>query len=206
MLKELLKNTKLMSKVHNLITENKEEILDIVIFGSSVKGKEKPRDIDLFVIYKTKVNSELSYKIKKEFEILGFEIDLVAKNYSGLFDSSFIARESYLSEGYSLLNKKFIADGFGYKPMILFRYDIKSFNKSQRMRFYYSLYGRNTEGMLKKLRLYKFSERIIISPVEESERVKDYLNSWKIQYIEIPILIPIRILESEVFNVSKIHH
>ena len=200
MLKELLKNTRLMSKIYSVIKENKDEILDIVIFGSSVKGKEKPRDIDLFVIYKTKVNSELSYKIKKEFEILGFEIDLVAKNYSGLFDSSFIARESYLSEGYSLLNKKFIADGFGYKPMILFRYDIKSFNKSQRMRFYYSLYGRNTEGMLKKLRLYKFSERIIISPVEESERVKDYLNSWKIQYIEIPILIPSRILESEVFQ------
>ena len=206
MLKELLKNTKLMSKIHSIIKKYEDEILDIAVFGSYVRGKEKPRDLDVLIIYKTKVNPELNYKIKKEFKIFGFEIDLVSKTYSGLFDSSFIARESYLSEGYSLLNKKFIADGFGYKPMILFRYDIKSFNKSQRMRFYYSLYGRNTEGMLKKLRLYKFSERIIISPVEESERVKDYLNSWKIQYIEIPILIPIRILESEVFNVSKIHH
>lgn len=203
MLKELLKNTKLMSKVHSLITENKEEILDIVLFGSLVRGKEKPRDIDVLIIYKTKVNPELNYKIKKEFEIIGFETDLVAKNYSGLFESSFIARESYLSEGYSLLNKKFIADGFGYNPMILFRYDIKSLNKSQRMRFYYSLYGRNSEGMLKKLGLYKFSERIIISPVEESERVKDYLNSWKMQYTEIPILIPIRILESEVFGKQR---
>ena len=127
MLKELLRNTKLISKIHNITKENKEEILDIVLFGSSVKGKEKPRDIDLLIIYKTKINSELNYKIKKEFEILGIEVDLVAKNYSGLFDSSFIARESYLSEGYSLSNKKFIAGGFGFKPMVLFRYDIKNF-------------------------------------------------------------------------------
>ena len=200
MLKELLMNTKLMNKAHNIIKENKGEILDIVLFGSLVKGKEKPKDIDLLIIYKTKINSELNYKIKKELEILGFDVDLVAKNYSGLFDSSFIARESYLSEGYSLSNKKFIAGGFGFKPMVLFRYDIKNFNKSQRMRFYYSLYGRNSEGMLEKLKLYKFSERIIISPVEESEEVKDYLNSWNIKYLEIPILIPSRIVESEAFK------
>lgn len=200
MLRELLKNTKLMSKVYNIIKENKEEILDIVLFGSSVRGKEKPRDLDLLVIYKTKINPELNYKLKKEFEILKVEIDIVSKSYTDLFKSTFLARESYLSEGFSLVQKKFIAGGLGYMPMILFRYDIKNFNKSQRMRFYYSLYGRNTEGMLKKLRLYKFSERIIISPVEESERVKEYLNNWNIKYIEMPILIPTRIVESEIFE------
>jgi len=199
MLKELLKNTKLISKIRSIAKEN-EEILDIILFGSAVRGKEKPRDIDLLVIYKTKINSELSYQIKKEFEVTGFEIDLVSKSYSDLFKSAFIARESFLSEGFSLIQKKFIADGLGYKPLVMFRYDIKTFNKSQRMRFYYSLYGRNSEGMLKKLKLYKFSERIIISSIEESEEVKEYLNSWNIKYLEIPILMPARILESEVFR------
>ena len=200
MLKKLLTNTKLMSEVLKIIKENGEEIIDIVLFGSLVKGKETPKDIDLLVIYKTIINSELNYKIKKEFEVLGLEVDLAAKTYSGLFESSFIARESYLSEGYSLLNKKFIAGGFGYKSMIIFRYGLGNLNKSQRMRFYYSLYGRNSEGMLKKLKLYKFSERIIISSVEESERVKDYLKSWSITYLEVPALIPARIVESEVFK------
>lgn len=200
MLKELLKNTKLMSKINDICKDYENEILDIVLFGSSIRGKEKPRDIDLLVIYKTKINSELSYKIKKEFEVLNVEVDLVSKSYSDLFKSTFVARESFLSEGFSLIQTKFIADGFGYKPMVLFRYDLKSFNKSQRMRFYYSLYGRNSEGMLKQLKSYKFSERIIIAPVEESERVKEYLNSWNIKYLEMPILIPTRILESDVFK------
>ena len=200
MLRELLKNTKLMSKIGNLAKERESDILDIVIFGSSAKGKEKPHDLDLLVIYKKKADSELSYKIKKEFEILGVEIDLVSKTYDELFDASFVVRESYLSEGYSLVRKKLVAEGLGYAPMVIFRYGLGNFNKSQRMRFYYSFYGRNTEGMLKKLRLHKFSERVIISPVEESERVKDYLNSWKIKYLEIPVLMPIRILESEALN------
>ena len=200
MLKELLKNTKLAYKIQNIAKENADEILDIVMFGSSVKGKEKPKDVDLLVIYKTKINQELSYKIKKEIEDLGFEIDLVSKTYKDLFDSAFIARESYISEGYSLIQKKFVANGLGYRPMVLFRYNIGNFNKSQRMRFYYSLYGRNSEGMLKKLKLYKFSERIILSPVEESEKVKDYLNSWKMDYLEFSILIPTRILESDTFK------
>ena len=200
MLKELSRNTKLISRINGLMKDYKDEVLDIVLFGSSAKGKDKPGDLDLLIIYKSKVNSELNYKIKKELEILGFEIDLTAKTYNDLFESSFIARESYLSEGYSIIQKKFIAQGFGYKPMVIFKYDIKNFNKSQRMRFYYSLYGRNSEGMLKKLKLYKFSERIIISPVEESERVKDYLNSWKMPYAEIPVLLPLRILESDVFS------
>lgn len=200
MLKELLRNTKLMSKVNVLIKKNKDKILDIILFGSFVKGKEKPRDIDLLVIYKTKIDSELDYKIKKEFEVFSFEVDLVSKIYNDLFKSTFLARESYLSEGYSLIQKKFISDGLGYKPMVLFRYDIRHFNKSQRMRFYYSLYGRNSEGILKKLKLYKFSERVIMAPVEESERVKEYFSTWGIKYLEIPILIPLRIVESEVFK------
>ena len=200
MLKELSKNTKLISKANKIFKDNKDEIMDTVLFGSSMRGKEKPGDIDLLIIYKTKINSELNYRIKNEFEIIGFETDLESKSYADLFKSDFLAREAYLSEGYSLVQKKFIADGFGYKPMVLFRYDIKNFNKSQRMRFYYSMYGRNSEGMLKRLGLYKFSERIIISPVEESERVKDYLNSWNIKYLEIPILLPARILESDVFR------
>ena len=200
MLKELLKNTKLLSKIYRIYEENENEILDIVIFGSFVKGKDKPKDIDVLLIYKSKINAELSHNIKKEFEAFNLEVDLVSKAYNDLFKSAFVARESYLSEGYSLVQKNFIAGGLGFKPMILLKYDISNLNKSERMRFYYSLYGRNAEGMIEKLKLFKFSERILISPVDESEEAKEYLDSWGIKYLEVPVLIPLRILESEAFK------
>src|SRR3989344_6409 len=142
MLKELLKNTKLMSNLYRTYEENKNEILDIVIFGSFVRGKEKPKDIDLLLIYKSKVNAELSYSIKKEFESFNLKVDLVSKAYSDLFKSAFVARESYFSEGYSLVQKGFISEKLGFKPTVLFRYGLSNLNKSERMRFYYSLYGR----------------------------------------------------------------
>ena len=200
MLKELLKNTKLMSNLYRTYEENKNEILDIVIFGSFVRGKEKPKDIDLLLIYKSKVNAELSYSIKKEFESFNLKVDLVSKAYDDLFKSTFVARESYLSEGYSLVQKGFISEKLGFKPVVLFRYDLTNLNKSERMRFYYSLYGRNSEGIIKKLGLTKFSERILISPIDKSEEVKEYLDNWKIGYLETPILVPSRILESEAFK------
>ena len=34
----------------------------------------------------------------------------------------------------------------------------------------------------------------------ESEKVKDYLNSWKMDYLEVQILIPTRILESDIIK------
>ena len=200
MLKELLQNAKLMSKIYRIYAENKNEILDIVIFGSFVRGKEKPKDIDLLLIYKSKVNAELSYNIKKEFEAFNLKVDLASKVYADLFKSAFVARESYLSEGYSLVQKGFISEKLGFKPVVLFRYDLTNLNKSERMRFYYSLYGRNSEGIIKKLGLTKFSERILISPIDKSEEVKEYLDNWKIGYLETPILMPSRILESEAFK------
>ena len=147
-----------MSKIYRIYEENENEILDIVIFGSFVKGKDKPKDIDVLLIYKSKINVELSYNIKKEFEAFNLEVDLVSKAYNDLFKSSFVARESYLSEGYSLVQKGFISEKLGFKPVVLFRYDLSNLNKSERMRFYYSLYGRNSEGIIKKLDLTKFSE------------------------------------------------
>ena len=202
MLKELLKNKKLMSKIKEIIKEEKD-ILDLIIFGSSLKGKDKPEDFDVLIIYKNKFNLDLNYEIKKEFEKTGVKADITAKQYSDLFKPDFVAREAFLSEGYSLIQKKFIADGLGFKPMVLFRYELGNFNKSQRMRFYYSLYGRTTEGIIKKLKLYKFSERVILSPVDKSEKVKEYLNSWNIQFVEFPILLPMRLLDSKVLNDKK---
>ena len=200
MLKELLKNTKLLSKIYRIYEENENEILDIVIFGSFVKGKDKPKDMDVLLIYKSKINAELSYNIKKEFEAFNLEVDLVSKAYNDLFKSAFVARESYLSEGYSLVQRGFISEKLGFKPAVLFRYGLSNLNKSERMRFYYSLYGRNSEGIIKKLDLTKFSERILISPIDKSEEAKEYLDNWKIKYLEMPILMPSRILESEAFK------
>ena len=190
MSKELLKNTKFKSKAKSFFKKNSEEILDIIIFGSSVRNKEKPNDIDIAVIYKNKSNIETSYELKKEFRKEGFEVQILDLTYFKLIEGSYIASEGIISDGYSLVYDKFLSEGLGYINFYLFRYDLKGLTKSQRMRFYYSLYGRNKEqeGILKELKSIKFSDSILLSPIETSERMKVYLDSWNIKYIQFPIL------------------
>ncbi len=47
--------------------------------------------------------------------------------------------------------------------------------------------------VLKEVNGIKFSETILLSPVENAERVKEYLEGWNIKFIQFPILIPSRL-------------
>jgi len=195
MLKKRLKNTKLKSELEKFYKNNKESILDIILFGSFVKGKYNPRDIDILILYKGKKDFDKTYELKKILEKNNYNTDITNKTYLEIFSESFKAREGLLSEGYSIIAKKFLSEGLGYFSLILFKYELKGFNKSNRMRFYYSLYGRNKNdnGIIKDLNAVKFSDTILLCPVENAEKMKEYLDYWKIKYIEFPVMIPIRL-------------
>ncbi len=203
MLIKLLKNIKLISKIKSFYNKNKENILDIIIFGSSVRGKEKPEDVDLLIIFKDEVILDLSYSLRKMIENFSYNVEIISKKYDEIFSPNFMARESILSEGISVIYNKSISEGLGYSNFILFKYNLKGFSKSNRMRFYYSLYGRDKKsGILNNLSLIKFSDTILISPIDKSELAKEFLENWKIEYLEIPILIPTRIIKIKIFKKS----
>lgn len=195
MSKELLANTKFKSKVKEFFERNKDKIIDIILFGSSVKGKKEPSDIDILLIHKDKKDLDVSYALKKSLNSFGLNLQIIDKTYPELFKDAFQAKEAFLSEGYSLVYEHFLSVGLGYMGFILFKYELKGFNKSKSMRFYYSLYGRNKseEGMLKKLKAIKFSNSIILCPLESCEELKDYMHTWEIQYTDFPVLIPSRL-------------
>ena len=193
MLSEQLK--KLESASKKFYEENKKEVLDIILFGSVLKGKEKPRDVDILLLFKEKNSLDLMQKLRKLLGLITDKpVEVTGKTYRELFSENFIAREALLSEGYSLINKASIAKGMGYQPEIMFNYNLKGKNKSERMRFYYSLYGRGVPGILKKLNSIKYTDTIIICPVEHQEEMRSFLDSWKIEFKDTPILIPSRIV------------
>lgn len=199
MLDKLLKNIKFRSEVKNFFSQNKEKLIDIILFGSITRGKEEPKDIDIFILYKDKVDLNLDHILKKKLEKLNIQI--TSKSYKELFESSFKAREAILSEGYSLILNKKISKGFGFINFVLFRYELKGKNKSERMRFYYSLYGRGKEkGILDKLKGLKFSGSTIFCPIESAEEMKEFFQNWNINYTNFPTLIPERIVISKALS------
>src|SRR3989344_4160672 len=140
MLKELLKNKKFNEIIDFAL--NKGTLLDIILFGSSVKGKDEPEDIDLILVYAFKEDKDHNYEIKKQFENTRFKAHIVSISYSDIWKPSFLARESIILEGYSFRNKQFLFSSIGLSSFVLFRYKLGKMNNSERMRFYYSLYGR----------------------------------------------------------------
>ena len=193
MLNYLSKKT--ISDIKKIFKENKE-LLDIVLFGSTTKGKEKPADIDILIIYKEKENLNLNNKIK-----LLTNASITSITYEKLFNQSFLAREGFLLNGISIINNKSISESLGFDSKILIKYELKGLNKSNRMRFYYALYGRDYKsGMIKLLKAIKFSDSIIIIDSEEEYPTKEFMDSWKLEYISFPILIPTRITESKIFS------
>ncbi|MBU0457588.1 MAG: nucleotidyltransferase domain-containing protein [Nanoarchaeota archaeon] len=194
MLKKYLKKT-LESESKKFYLKNKDEVLDIIVFGSFVKGKEKPNDIDILLIFKDKIDLNLSHELKKSLEQkIEMKIEITSKTYFKLFDTALKIKESFLVEGYSLVNNKRIAEGLGFTNKILFHYSLKSKNKSERMQFYYGLHGRNTEGIINKLNAVKYTDTIILCPVENQEEMEEFFKNWKIEFKETPLLIPSRLL------------
>ena len=62
-------NSKILLQVKNKLKKylRDKEILDIVIFGSAIKGKLSPRDIDIAIISEDIIN----------FDIAGFHISVL---------------------------------------------------------------------------------------------------------------------------------
>ncbi len=191
MLKSLLKNKEFSKIIKEFL--KKLEILDIILFGSAVREKDEPQDLDILVLYSNQdsKNTETSYELRKRLEKLFKNIQVISKTYAQLFKPEFQARISLLSEGYSLRNGNFISRGLGYKNIILFKYSLGDLSKSKRMIFYYTLYGRNKEkGLLEKNNAVKFSDSIILAQTENSETIKEFFEKSKIEYRQTPILIP----------------
>jgi len=198
---ELLKNKKFRSEIRNFLKIHEKEIFDIIIFGSSIRGKGKPQDIDILILLKDKENIELNYELRKKLEKIDLKTEIIGKTYKDIFSSKFLPREDILSDGYSLLSNKSFSRSFGYESFIMFKYSLKGFNASKRMMFYYALEGRREKkGMIKELDGIKFTNAVVLIPIKNSELFEDFLNSWNIKIKRTRILIPSKTLEFTKFD------
>jgi len=161
------------------------QLFDIVLYGSSVKSKEEPRDIDILMVFKEKSLNErleiahsFKQKIKKKIK----NPDVKTINLIELFDSNFSARQGIFTEGYSLIDNLPFSLKIGFRGFALFTYSLKNLSHNEKTRFTYSLIGRNDEGMIKKTNALPLGKGALIVPIEKSIMFEDFLNQWKVNY------------------------
>lgn len=182
----------------------KEEIKDIILFGSFIRGKIKPHDIDILIIFKTKINKDIEYELKKLLLKHAKNISLLSKTEKECIEPSFDAREGILFEGYSLINSRFLADEFGFVSFGLFFYNTKNMTNVKKTRFYYALNGRRSnKGLIDEWDAIKISDNIIAVPLDKIESTKEFFETLGITYKYLPSLIPRRMGRKEIIGRFK---
>ena len=160
MLKEDLK--KLLKKY--------DKISDIYLFGSSVKGKFIPGDIDIAIITDKK-DFELLKKINKELE-----------NYHNLHVELILFKEiftepiwkSLLSEGFSIKKNKYLSELMEIQSKSLYNYDLKELNNSEK-----TMFNRAFRAIITSIKGIPVSRGAVLIPTNKSSEFEDFLEAWK---------------------------
>ncbi|GEM_PF-2028990 len=196
---------KKFEKVAKKTYDAHSDIVDIIIFGSTMRGKSHPQDRDILIIFNRKVDRT----VLKEYEV-------ISKMYTDFFTT--FPTQSILGEGYSVIFKKSVQELYGMISAYLFRYSLKGKSAVKRTQFYHALYERKTkgvvnrmnkemvkgiagqinkgkskeinEGMLLLTHNKKFSDTTILTPIAYADQIRAFFESVQVSYFVLPILYP----------------
>ncbi len=178
--------------------KHKDAVKDVILFGSLVRGKDRPSDIDILIIFFDKVNKDLEYELRQQCHP---GVSVISKTSDSVCEESFSARESVLFEGYSLVRKRFIASEWGFSSLGLFVYQTRKLANTAKTRFYYALNGRSdSKGILDSLKAIKLSDNILAVPLEKIELAKAFFEYWGVDYTLVQSLIPSRLAKQHIIG------
>ena len=165
----------------------KNDIWDIVVYGSYVRGKIKVGDIDIAIIFsRTKSVKEKILLCQELRHILiekGYTLDVKAVDIEDFLNKGFLGREAILAEGYSIINKDYLAERFGFIPIATIEYSLKNLTLTKQKIFYYALQGRKKgTGFLKKIEGRIISKGVLEAKTKYYEELKELLDRHNISY------------------------
>lgn len=162
-----------------------EEIIDIILFGSVVKGKTTPKDIDIALILYKEPTEKLRQKINQFKE---FHISVIpAKEF---FVNPPTIVNTLLREGYSLKNKKALAENFAFLNRVLFKYDLAHLSESLKVKIVNILRGKKGEkGLVETNKGEWLANQVFFVPVVSDKLFEEFFNHFKIKFKKFYVLI-----------------
>ena len=159
------KNLKKILKRYDLIE-------DIIIFGSFVKGRTMPKDVDLAFIVREK-DVKLVHDIKKELIVNNAHLEFIKSD--DVYSSPLFL--SLINEGFSVGKDSFLRDSLKIRPMRMYAYDLKHLNRSKK-----TLFGLALKKALKKIKGEKISIGAVLVPIDQTSYFEDFLEVWSMKY------------------------
>jgi len=165
----------------------KDKIIDIIIFGSSVKRKYSPIDIDIAIILKNVKESEFIYLIEKFNAYFDKKVHLNLLAVETLLQN--LLFKTLLEEGISLIDQKPLHIKLGYESGYIFSLNLTKLNKSRKVLFSYALHGKKKqEGILSNTKGKEIGRAVFFIPIEYTEKFKEFLEFWNVNFNVMKIL------------------
>lgn len=176
---------KKLQKKLDLNWTKKNNIWDVVVYGSFARGKLNARDIDIAIILKeaTSANQKmlLCQQLRRMLAI-DCTLDVKAVDINDFLNAGFLGREAILAEGRSLINKKYLAEEFGFSSVALIEYRLRNLTLAKQKTWYYALQGRKKgTGILPKLGGRIISKGVLEVPTKNYEEIKAILDLHKVE-------------------------
>lgn len=176
----MLKNLKEFSKLKIEWKCWKDQVVDIVVFGSFVRGKFNPNDIDVCLIFRSKVDLGI---VKKVQVILGENFHVCSLVVDNFFTNFHSLAKTVLYEGRSLITNKNLIETFAMESRVLYSYDLSRETSVRKVQIVYLLRGRKTgEGLVKQWNGEFISNSSFIVPLGCDSEVQEVLDKWKVKY------------------------
>ncbi len=161
-------------------------LADIFLFGSVMKGKRKPGDIDAVALFREKDYERIEsivYSIKKACDKQGIRPHIEPLTIDRMLSEPVF--RSILHEGYSIREGKKVSQLMGIRPAVVFSYSLEGKTPSEKVRFSYALYGRKPgEGFAKQMGGEEMGRGALLVPVEKSEQAKEFFGTWSVKFRE----------------------
>jgi predicted nucleotidyltransferase len=179
----------------NEFIRSHEGVFDVVLYGSTVLGKENPNDIDLMILTKRKLPPlklrELILQLKEGLSkaIPREKLDVRAMSLEELFNPNNLASLGVLVEGYSFRHNKTLAELMNGKAYAIFRFTLEGLPRKDRVRFQYALKGRDMRsGLLKEVSGEQWGAWVVAVPIQHTYRFREFLELWGVKYEAFTVL------------------
>lgn len=170
-------NLKQLKSKLKILIKNKD-VIDVVVFGSFIKGKSLPRDVDLAIISNKKIKFE-----KEGFHI----ISLTPQDF--LVNPPKIV-STLLREGYSLKKNKFFGEIYNFEPRVLFSYRLSDLNPSKKVSAVNILRGsKRSKGLVEESKGKWLANQVFTIPLNSEFLFNDFFLQHKIKHTKMYLLI-----------------
>lgn len=172
-----LKNISLIRNKFEKYLKNKD-ILDIIVFGSIIKGKIIPGDIDIAMI----THGEIS------IDIPGTHVTVLKPEDFFVNPPSII--HTLLREGYSLKKKKFLSQVYKFLNKVLFVYKLTDLKSTTKVKVVNVLKGKNKEkGLVVENSGEWLANQVFTVPVGNEHIFEKFFLNFKVKFRKSYILI-----------------